>query len=148
MRKTLPLKFVLIALSLVLWIPAARAQASLAGDWEGTLDANGNEVHIAWHAAVGADGAFTSTFDNKDEGVNGIKAKLVEFKDSKITMSVDDQAEVNGSVINIRGTFVGTVSADGNEITGTWTQTEPEQGPMDIRLKRVTPAAAPKPAQP
>lgn len=143
MRKFLPVKFVLIVLSLVLWVPACRAQASLAGDWEGTLDANGTQVHLVWHVTAAADGTLSSTFDNKDEGVSGIKVKTMEYKDSKLTLTVDDQIDVNGSAVNVRGSFVGTVSADGNEITGTWTQTEPEQGPADIHLKRVAPAAAP-----
>ena len=143
MRELMRVKYVLIVLSLVATAAVGRAQASLAGDWEGILNANGTEVHIAWHVTAAADGTITSTFDNHDEGVSGIKAKLVEFKDSKVTLTVDDQVEVNGSMVNIRGTFVGTVSADGNEVTGTWTQTDPEQGPADIHLKRVSGQAAP-----
>jgi hypothetical protein len=125
-------------------------QSSLVGEWEGTLDANGNELHLVWHVVAGADGAITSTFDNKDEGVSGIKVKEMVLNGSKLTLTVDDQMEVNGSAVNIRGSFEGTVSADGNEVTGTWTQTDPqEEPPTQIQFKRtagqtVPTAAAPK----
>ena len=41
--------------------------------------------------------------------------------------------------------FAGKLSSDGNEITGTWTQTDPAQPPAPIELKRsaTQPAAAP-----
>jgi hypothetical protein len=86
----------------------------------------------------------TSTIENHDEGVSGIKVKQMELKESKITFTVDDQVEVNGQTLNVKGTFEGTLSADGNEITGSWIQTEPEEQPEpQIHFKRVSPAAAP-----
>ena len=149
MRTFRPLKFILAALLVFLSGSLCRAQASLAGEWEGVLEAGGNEVHIAWHVTAAPDGTVTTTFDNKDEGVMGIKAKVTEFKDSKITVAVDDQVDVNGQTLQIRGTLVGTVSADGNELSGTWTQTDPqEQPPSDLKLKRTTAQAAPAAAAP
>ncbi|HEY3703450.1 MAG TPA: hypothetical protein VGL22_00210 [Terracidiphilus sp.] len=124
-------------------------QSSLVGEWEGTLNAGGNEVHIAWHVTAGAAGVVTSTFDNKDEGVYGIKVKDLVLTGSKLTLAIDDQVEVNGSAANIRGTFDGTVSADGNEVTGTWTQTDPqEEPPAEIHFKRSAPQAPSTPATP
>jgi hypothetical protein len=124
-------------------------QSSLVGDWEGTLNAGGNEVHLAWHVTATADGGITSTFDNKDEGVYGIKVKETVLKDSKLTLTVDDQVEVNGSSVNIRGAFEGVVSADGSEVSGTWTQTDPqEQPPAEIHLKRNAAQASPAAAAP
>jgi uncharacterized protein len=149
MRTFHPLKFVLAALLFVLSGSLAHAQALLAGDWEGVLNANGNDVHLAWHVTAAPDGTVTSTFDNKDEGVMGIKARITSFKDSKLSIAVDDQVEVNGSMMNVRGTFEATVSADGNEVTGTWTQTDPqEEPPMELRFKRAGAPAAPAAAAP
>jgi hypothetical protein len=150
MRKFQPLKLVLIALLVGLSTAFCHAQASLAGDWDGVLEVPGSEVHLAWHVTAAADGTITSTFDNKDEGVTGIKTKVTSLKDSKLSIAVDDQIEVNGSAVNVRGTFEGTVSADGTEVTGNWTQTDPEpQGPFELHFKRAgapvaAPAAAPK----
>jgi uncharacterized protein len=149
MRRLQPLKFVLIVLSIVLSGSFCYAQASLAGEWEGILNANGNQIHIAWHVTAAADGTVTSTFDNKDEGVMGIKAKVTAFKDSKLSITVDDQMEVNGSYVNIRGSFEGTVSADGTEVAGTWTQSDPEPQPaMELHFKRTGGQAAPAAAAP
>jgi hypothetical protein len=138
----------LFAASVLGLAPTTFAQASLVGEWEGTLDANGTQVHILWHVTAAADGTVTSTFDNQDEGVNGIKAKFAEFSGSKLTLTVDDQVEINGSTVNVRGTFVGTVSKEGNEVTGTWTQTDPEQPPADIDFKRHVEKPAPAAAAP
>ena len=144
MRRFLALTSLIAVVSIFGVVPNCRAQASLAGDWEGILNASGTEVHVAWHVTAAADGTVTSTIENHDEGVSGIKVKQMELKDSKITFTVDDQIEVNGQTLNVKGTFEGTVSADGNEITGTWMQTEPEEQPeAEIHFKRASPAASP-----
>ena len=149
MRTFRSLKLILAALLLVLSASFCHAQASLAGDWEGVLNAGGNDIHIAWHVTSAPDGTVTSTFDNKDEGAMGIKAKITAFKDSKLSIAVDDQIAMNGSMVNVRGTFEGTVSADGSEVTGTWTQTDPQEAPpMDLHFKRMAASAAPAAAAP
>jgi hypothetical protein len=141
--------FILAALLVFLSGSLCRAQASLAGEWEGVLETGGNEVHLAWHVTAAPDGTITTTFDNKDEGVMGIKAKITSFKDSKLSIAVDDQVEVNGQALNIRGSFEGTVSADGSEVSGTWTQTDPqEEAPMELHFKRAAAPAAPAAAAP
>jgi hypothetical protein len=141
MRRLLAVTSLVAVVSIFGMVPNCRAQASLAGDWEGILNAGGTEVHVAWHVTAAADGTTTSTIENRDEGVSGIKVKQAELKDSKITFTVDDQVEVNGQTLNVKGTFEGTVSADGNEITGTWTQTEPQEQPQaEIHFKRVSAA--------
>ena len=132
-------------LALVL-TPASIAQASLAGNWEGTLDAGGTTFHIAWHAVAASDGTLTSTFDNVDQNIYGIKVKTTSLKGSDLKMSVDDTVSVNGEDMAIRGELVAKVNADGNEVTGTWTQTEPEQPPAPITLKRTAPKAEGAPA--
>jgi hypothetical protein len=62
---------------------------------------------------------------------------------------VDDVIHPNGQDVPVVGTFAGTLSADGNEVTGTWTQTEPPQPPADVTFKREQSApAAASPALP
>ena len=142
MRRLLAVTSLVAIVSIFGVLPNCRAQASLVGDWEGILNANGTEIHVAWHVAAAADGTVTSTIENKDEGISGIKVKQAELKDSKLTFTVDDQVEVNGETVNVKGTFEGTVSSDGNEVTGTWTQMEPEQPPMEIHFNRVSAAGS------
>lgn len=135
----------MLSLGIALALPGV-AQKQLAGKWQGTLNVGSGDVQILWHVTAAADGALTSTFDNPSEGVTGIKVKSLELKDNALTITIDDQVEANGSTITIQGTYAGTLSADGNQISGTWTQTEPEAEPaMELILKRVDSAPAPKP---
>ena len=89
---------------------------SLAGDWQGTLDANGTTFHLVWHVTAAADGTFTSTFDNLDEGVYGIKAKTTTIKGSDVTAEVDDTVQANGQHMKVSGSLVGKLNADGTEM--------------------------------
>jgi uncharacterized lipoprotein YmbA len=142
------IRFATLALSTLTLAPFSSAQANLAGDWTGTFDAGGNTMHVAWHIAVAPDDSLTSTLDNIDENVYGIKVKTTSLKGSEIALAVDDQIEVNGQSANIRGSFAGTVASSGAEINGTWTQTEPEQPPVEIHLVHTPQAAPAAPAGP
>lgn len=133
----------LLTLSLVVLSPAF-CQSPLAGDWLGTLDAGSNSFRIAWHVTVGADGSLTSTVDNLDESVFGIKVKSTQVKGSDVTFTVDDLVDANGQQMNVAGSFTGKLNADQTEVTGTWTQTAPqEEGPDPVQLKHQAGDAAP-----
>ncbi|HMG85155.1 MAG TPA: hypothetical protein VK574_05405 [Terracidiphilus sp.] len=119
----------LAAISAFALTPSAFAQARLAGDWQGTLDANGTTFHLVWHLTAAPDGTFTSTFDNLDEGVYGIKAKTTTIKGSDVAADVDDTVQANGQPMKVSGSLVGKLNADGTEMTGTFTQVEPEAQP-------------------
>ena len=121
----------LFALSLT---PLCTAQANLAGDWTGTLDAGGNTMHVAWHLTVASDGSMSSTLDNIDENVYGIKVKSTTISGSDVTLSVDDTIQANGEDLHLVGSFAGRVSADGKEVNGTWTQTEPQQSELEVHF--------------
>lgn len=136
----------LIAISAFGLTPSAFAQARLAGDWQGTLDANGTTFHLVWHLTAAPDGAFTSTFDNLDEGVYGIKAKTTTVKGSDVTAEVDDTVQANGQVMKVSGSLVGKFNADGTEMAGTFTQVEPQAQPTaNVLFKH---SAAPAATQP
>lgn len=143
--RPMQLKLVLTAFALIVFLPNCRAQASLAGDWQGVLEANGTPMHIVWHVTAPADGAITSTFDNVDESVMGIKVKTTEVKGSDVTATVDDIVQVNGQEMNIKGVFAGKLNADQTEVAGTWTQTDPEQPPTPLTLKHQAAQAATAP---
>lgn len=137
------IKLPILALIAFAISPFCAAQSQLAGDWQGTLEANGTTFHVAWHVVVAKDGTVTSTFDNNDEGILGIKVKSTTVKGTDITMSVDDVVSANGQDTPIRGEFAGVISADGNEVNGTWTQTDPDQPPAQVHFKRGAPTPAP-----
>jgi uncharacterized protein len=85
---------------------------SIAGDWKGALNANGTQLHLVLHVTKKEDGTLNATLDSVDQGANGIPVSAIAVKDGKLNMTVDA----------VRGTYEGTVNADGTEIKGTWTQ--------------------------
>jgi hypothetical protein len=131
------------AVSALAFIPICAAQNSLVGEWQGTLDANGSPVHVAWHVTAAPDGKITSTVDNIDENIYGIKVKETSLKGSDVALLVDDTVQVNGQDIPIKGDFAGTLSADGSEVNGTLTQTEPQPATVQIHFKRAATQASP-----
>jgi len=147
MRRAIPALAILV---LLLWAtPACFAQAQFLGEWSGTFDRGGQTGHLLWHVVKAADGSVTATFDNVDEGVLGIKVKTLTFKDANVTALIDDVIHPNGQDVSLAGTFTGKLSEDGNEVTATWTQTQPEEQPaVDIVLKREQAAPAGSSPQP
>ena len=109
----------------------------IAGDWQGTLNAEGAELRLVLHLTKASDGSLKATLDSIDQpGANGIPVNSVTLKDSKLSLEV----------AAVHGTYEGKVAADGKTITGTWTQGQD----LPLEFKR---AAAPiktehKPAKP
>lgn len=136
MRSSLAAKTTLLLGLCLAFVSPVFGQSTLAGDWQGTLEAGGNSLRIAWHVTVGADGSLSSTVDNLDESIFGIKVKSTQVKGSDVTFTVDDMVDANGQQINVAGSFTGKLNADQTEVTGTWTQTAPnEDGPDPVQLK-------------
>jgi hypothetical protein len=140
----------LFALGAFAGLPFGNAQAkAIAGDWQGTLDAGGQQFRIVWHVEAAVDGTLNSSFDNVDEGAFGIKAKSTTLKGSDVAVAVDDMIQINGQSVTVKGIFAGTLNKDGKEVAGTWTQTEPEQAPAQVLLKHADgQAAATHPTEP
>jgi len=127
-------------------LPLCRAQSPAAGDWQGTLTAGDTQFRIAWHVTAAKDGTLTATIDNPDQGIFGVLVKTMTLKDTSITQTIDTQIQVNGQAVPVRGKFQGTIDKDATEIKGTWTQTDPEQPPAPVDLKRAPAQTAQKPA--
>ena len=127
-------RLTLMALALAALSPLGRAQAQIAGDWQGTLNAGGTQLHLALHIAAAKDGRLTATFDSIDQGANGIPITAISLKDSKLAFSVD-AAHIS---------YEGTINKDGSEIDGTWTQGQP----FELDFKRTPAKTAVKPAAP
>jgi hypothetical protein len=148
MKSAILARFAILTASILAITPFCPAQTSLAGDWQGTVDTGGNTMHVAWHAVAAPDGTLTSTLDNIDQNIYGIKVKSTIVKGSALALSVDDTIQVNGQDIPLKGSFEGTVNKDSSEVTGTWTQTEPEQAPMEVHFTRAAAQAAAPAATP
>ncbi|MGD0858566.1 MAG: alpha/beta fold hydrolase [Terracidiphilus sp.] len=126
MKSAIVSKFAILSLAALALSPIFRAQAQIAGDWEGTLSAGGVQLRTVLHISAAKDGTLTATMDSVDQGADGIPVSAVTLKDSKLTLILE----------TIHGRYEGTVNKDATEIDGTWSQGTP----LALNLKR---AAAP-----
>ena len=82
------------------------AQQNIAGNWQGTLQA-GKELRIVFVIA-GEGSGLKATMHSIDQGGQGIPVNTITLQGTTLRMSI--------AVIS--GTFEGTLSADGNTISG------------------------------
>ena len=136
----------ILAVAALTLTPFGSAQAKLAGDWQGTFQQNGVTFRLVWHVTAAPDGSLTSTFDNIDESIFGIKAKKTTVKGSDVKVEVEDVISPNGQAINLKGSFDGTLNNEMNEVSGTWTQIDPPQDPIQITFKHGAAQPPPVPA--
>ena len=102
--------------------PASPA-TNIAATWQGTLH-TGREVRFVVKISKAGDGTLRATFYNIDGPPGGIPVI---------------STTLNGSVLKLElpfGTYEGTVSADGNSVTGTWRQ---GGNPLPLNFARATP---------
>jgi hypothetical protein len=116
---------------MLLWIivlAALSAGALLAqnitGTWQGTLQA-GRELRTVIKISKADNGTLKAVLYSIDQGGRGIPASAVTLNGSSIKISI----------VGIGGTYAGRLNADGNSITGTWTQGDQ---PLPLNLKRAT----------
>lgn len=103
---------------------AAWAQtAGIEGTWQGTLEEGAVKLRLAVHVRRGPAGEYTSTLDSIDQDANGIPVQSTTFSGNRVHLDLP----VLGAV------YDGTLSADGSQISGTFTQ----NGPLPLTLKRV-----------
>lgn len=91
---------------------AIAQQNSIAGDWQGTLMAEGQIVRVIFHITEHDDGSLSATFDSPDQGAIGIPFDSCTFEDGRLTLEV----------ARIGGRYDGRLTQDGNRIEGTWSQ--------------------------
>jgi uncharacterized protein (TIGR03435 family) len=115
-----------LALLLAVLAPVAlHAQAShdIAGNWQGTLEAQKSLRTIV--VVTKTDKGLAAKFYSIDQGAQSFNAKSVTLDGSAVKIDME--------VIN--GIYAGTLSADGNSIVGTWTQ---GPKPLPLTLVRAT----------
>jgi hypothetical protein len=105
-------KGILMVAAQVAAVASLVSAQDIAGDWQGTLSANGAQLRLVLHITKGDDGALKATLDSVDQNANGIPVSSISLKDSKLSLGVDA----------VHGTYEGKVAADGATISGTWSQ--------------------------
>jgi fermentation-respiration switch protein FrsA (DUF1100 family) len=134
MKRNVLFKLALTGVLAATMAPLACAQASVAGDWMGTLSVSGTQIRLGLHITPAKDGSLTATFDSIDQGAMGIPVTAIALKDSKLTFTVD-AAHI---------AYEGAVNKDATEIDGTFTQGQA----IPLNFNRAAPVVAPKPAAP
>jgi hypothetical protein len=113
--------------------PTAKAvvknSTSLAGDWNGALNAGGVELRLVFHVKKGAKGALAGTMDSIDQGAKGIPIASAEQKGKSVSLMVSA----------IGGSYAGTMNAKGSEISGKWSQGG-QSLPMTLKRGDIKPA--------
>ena len=106
-------------------VPASEVHAhgDIAGDWQGTLQAEKSLRIVLKIAKV--DKGWGATMYSIDQGGQPIKATSVTLDGSTFKCSID----------LIGGSYQGTLSADRNTVAGTWTQ---GPTPLPMTLVRAT----------
>ena len=134
------LKLAILVVAALAVAPFSFAQAKLAGDWQGTyVDSNGITFRLVWHVTAAPDGKLTSTLDNVDQSIFGIKTKTTTVKGSDVHFEVDEVISPNGQPIHLKASFNGTLNKEEDKVVGTWTQSAPPQDPLQVTFRHGPP---------
>ncbi len=106
----------------ILWVAAFAGlvwaqkapQSSMEGNWQGTLDAGAMKLRLGLHVSK-SDTGWKSTFDSIDQGAMGLPV-------AKTTVT---GPALHFEMPALHASFDGTLSADGKQIAGTFTQGVP-----------------------
>jgi uncharacterized protein len=98
-------------------------QSGIEGTWQGTLDVGAMKLRLGLHVDKNAQGEFSSKLDSIDQNALGISVKVTTFSGGTLHLELP----------NLHATYDGTLSADGQEISGTFAQ----GAPLPLVFKRV-----------
>lgn len=96
------------------------AQEGIVGDWSGVINSpQQGDIEMIVHVTAAEDGTLSATLDVPSQGGFGVPLEDVSFADGVFSYGLSAVA----------GSYEGTMSEDGETITGTWSQ-----GGMSIEL--------------
>ncbi len=118
------MKKMMVCLVLLLAAFAGSMHAQdISGNWQGTLKA-GIDLRIILEVSKGPNGALSARLYSIDQGPDAIPVSSIALQGSDLKFTVEE----------IRGSYTGKISPDGQTITGTWTQ----MLPLPLVLHRAT----------
>ncbi len=105
--------------------PQPTSQApGIEGNWLGALDVSGFKLRLVLKVSKTADGALKATMDSLDQNAKDLAVDTISFQDG--TLKFEMKA--------LRASYVGTLSKDGAQLTGEFTQ----GAAMPLEFKRVS----------
>jgi hypothetical protein len=109
----------------VIFLPvAARAQSSVAGNWQGAFEVDGTNLRLVLHIVASPGGTLTATIDSLDQDSPNIPVSSITFEGA--TLKLD--------VAQVKSSFEGKLNKEGTEIKGYWT----EGKRLALKFKRIT----------
>lgn len=102
-------KMMTIVFGLICLLMSSLNAQDITGDWNGVLNAMGNQLPLVFHIQQ-SDSGYTATFDSPDQGAMGIPFTTVEYNDDTLVLRA----------ANIGAFYEGVPAAD--SIAGTWNQ--------------------------
>lgn len=119
----------LVMPALLLWVGVSlfgQAGANLTGEYAGML----GPYHVKLHLTADSNGKLTGTADNTDAGIVGMACQNLRAEGNTLSFSVP----------TVQGNWTGFVSADGNTLSGMWSQGG--ASPMALNFTRGAGASA------
>lgn len=92
-------------------VPVLAPPPSVAGIWEGTLDADGQRLRVLFHITQAPKGGLSATMDSPDQGATGIPVSGVTFEKGELRLEVEA----------VGGHYFAELEKDGT-LQGTWSQ--------------------------
>ena len=102
-----------------------QASAGLAGEYAGML----GPYHVKLHLTADSNGKLTGAADNTEAGIVGMACQSIRTEGNTLSFSVP----------TVQGNWTGFVSADGNSLSGMWSQGG--AAPMALNFTRSTGAS-------
>lgn len=120
-----PIMFRIFALAML--CSTVLGAQDLTGDWQGTLHAGPQVLRNILRIAKGVGSSWDASLFSIDQGGfdNPLPASSVTLRDSVLKVTFDQ----------IRGSYEGRISADGNTLKGTWKQ---NNGQLPLDFQRAT----------
>ena len=116
--------FMLAILTLASTALSAQPSAAIVGDYAGTL----SSLHVKLQVRLDSDGSLSATLDSQDQGAC-VPCRTFTSRAGRPT---------------VRGSWKGTIAADGNSLSGDWQQPG-NSGPLNFIREVFVPAAKPSP---
>ena len=114
---------------------AAEKPSPVDGVWLGTLDAGGARLRAQVQIRSDRAGKEYCSFDSLDQGAMGLPCDNVRFEANRFSFEIPA----------VNGHWVGTLSENGNELDGTWSQAGHD---LPLQMTRQTVAIAPRKPEP
>jgi len=106
---------------------SSQTPAGVEGNWHGALDVGGFKLRLVLKVSKTPDGLLKATMDSLDQNAKDLAVDTITFQDGVLKFEMK----------MINASYVGTLSKDGTQINGQFTQ----GGTLPLEFKRVTDAS-------